>query len=111
MLFFIAPEIHFIIFRSIDDLDSECNSAPWTPTSGITIEHAIHNLQHDYDGREGITEPKKTYSREECLHESAATGGPNVAMRIRYFSNFQLFPYLLTTFLFLGIKIGFASAV
>ncbi|XP_017768405.1 PREDICTED: uncharacterized protein LOC108556706 [Nicrophorus vespilloides] len=39
------------------------------------------------DGKHGDDDPykpKKTYSREECLHETAATGGPNVAMRIRH---------------------------
>lgn len=37
---------------------------------------SIENIQTE-------TEPKKTYSREEFLHERAAMGGPNVGMRIR----------------------------
>ncbi|XP_030752532.1 rho GTPase-activating protein 36-like [Sitophilus oryzae] len=59
---------------------SECNSAPWTPTqpnSEVSMENA-------FDPKYIQSEPKKTYSREECLHEAAATGGPNVGMRIRH---------------------------
>lgn len=70
----------------MDDLDSESNSAPWTPTqptSDHAIDHVVQNLQTDSDGRGTPPEPRKIYSREEFLHEAAATGGPNVAMRIR----------------------------
>ncbi|XP_030761287.1 uncharacterized protein LOC115886333 isoform X2 [Sitophilus oryzae] len=66
--------------ESVDELDSECNSAPWTPTqpnSEVSMENA-------FDPKYIQSEPKKTYSREECLHEAAATGGPNVGMRIRH---------------------------
>lgn len=63
----------------MDELDSESNSAPWTPTkpsSEISTEYAFDvKMQH--------SEPKRTYSREECLHETAATGGPNIGMRVR----------------------------
>lgn len=45
------------------------------PTSEMTIENT--------DGRGTPSEPKRTYSREEFLHGTAATGGPNVGMRIR----------------------------
>lgn len=45
------------------------------PTSEMSIENV--------DGRGTPSEPKRTYSREEFLHEAAATGGPNVGMRIR----------------------------
>ncbi|KAJ3631337.1 hypothetical protein MTP99_012470 [Tenebrio molitor] len=62
--------------ESVEELDSESYSAPWTPTAP-TSEMSIDNAQTD-------TEPKKTYSREEFLHERAATGGPNVGMRIRH---------------------------
>ncbi|XP_018580039.1 uncharacterized protein LOC108917763 isoform X2 [Anoplophora glabripennis] len=65
--------------ESVDELDSESNSAPWTPTIP-TSEMSIENT----DGRGTLSEPKKTYSREEFLHEAAATGGPNVGMRIRH---------------------------
>lgn len=70
----------------MDDVDSESNSAPWTPTqptSDMSIEHILQNIPADSDGRGTPTEPRKTWSREEFLHETAATGGPNVAMRIR----------------------------
>ncbi|ERL92845.1 hypothetical protein D910_10152, partial [Dendroctonus ponderosae] len=63
--------------ESVDELDSEPNSAPWTPThptSEVSTEYA-------FDIK---SEPKKTYSREEFLHETAATGGPNVGMRVRH---------------------------
>ncbi|RZC43330.1 RhoGAP domain containing protein, partial [Asbolus verrucosus] len=60
--------------ESVEELDSESYSAPWTPTAP-TSEMSIDNVQAD-------TEPKKTYSREEFLHEAAATGGPNIGMRI-----------------------------
>ncbi|KAF7284838.1 hypothetical protein GWI33_021481 [Rhynchophorus ferrugineus] len=67
--------------ESVDELDSESNSAPWTPThptSEVSMEHA-------FDPKYALAgEPKKTYSREECLHEAAATGGPNIGMRIRH---------------------------
>lgn len=77
----------YYCYRSQDDIDSESNSATWTPTAssaGVTFEHSIKNYHLDNDGRDTPPERKKTYSREECLHETAATGGPNVAMRIRY---------------------------
>ncbi|KAL1509148.1 hypothetical protein ABEB36_003933 [Hypothenemus hampei] len=64
--------------ESVDELDSESNSAPWTPTqptSEVSTEYAF-DIKH--------VEPKKTYSREECLHETAATGGPNIGMRVRH---------------------------
>ncbi|CAG9856797.1 unnamed protein product [Phyllotreta striolata] len=65
--------------ESVDELDSESNSAPWTPT---TLSHDPP-LDSIFDSKLA-TEQKKTYSREECLHEAAATGGPNVGMRIRH---------------------------
>lgn len=71
------------IFRFTDELDSESNSAPLTPTvptAHMTIEHLIHT---DSDGCNTPPEPRKTWSREEFLHETAATGGPNLGMRIR----------------------------
>lgn len=55
----------------MDELDSESYSAPWSPSA-----MSVDNTPID-------SEPKRTYSREECLHEAAATGGPNVGMRIR----------------------------
>ncbi|CAG9762437.1 unnamed protein product [Ceutorhynchus assimilis] len=67
--------------ESVEELDSESNSAPWTPT------HPTSELSTAYAFDIGImqqNEPKKTYSREECLHESAATGGPNIGMRVRH---------------------------
>lgn len=64
-----------IIFRSVEELDSESYSAPWTPTAP-TSEMSIDTVQI-------VEEPKRTYSREQCLHETAATGGPNVGMRLR----------------------------
>ncbi|XP_066146671.1 uncharacterized protein RhoGAP102A [Euwallacea fornicatus] len=66
--------------ESVDELDSESNSAPWTPThptSEVSTEYA-------FDVKSQNSEPKRTYSREECLHETAATGGPNIGMRIRH---------------------------
>lgn len=86
-------EIHLIQTQllpnsSVDDLDSESNSAPWTPTqttSDHAIDHVVQHLPNDSDGRGTPPEPRKIYSREEFLHGAAATGGPNVAMRIRYF--------------------------
>ncbi|KAJ8919389.1 hypothetical protein NQ315_016482 [Exocentrus adspersus] len=65
--------------ESVDELDSESNSAPWTPTM-TTADISIENI----NGKGTSSEPKKMYSREECLHETAATGGPNVGMRIRH---------------------------
>lgn len=65
---------------SVDDLDSESNSAPWTPTKP-TSEVSMHNA---FDEKLISGEPKRTYSREECLHGAAATGGPNIGMRIRH---------------------------
>lgn len=79
----------------MDDVDSESNSAPWTPTqptSDMAIDHIMQNLQTDSDGRGTPPEPRKTYSREEFLHEAAATGGPNVAMRIRCVGNSLYYP-------------------
>lgn len=70
----------------MEELDSESNSAPWTPTMP-NPETSIENIlaQTDADGRTTpSSEPKKVYSREECLHEAAATGGPNIGMRVRY---------------------------
>ncbi|XP_060531686.1 uncharacterized protein LOC132705231 [Cylas formicarius] len=67
--------------ESVDELDSETNSAPWTPThptSEVSSEHAFDRATV------ALYEPKRTYSREECLHEAAATGGPNIGMRIRH---------------------------
>ncbi|KAF5286413.1 hypothetical protein FQR65_LT12593 [Abscondita terminalis] len=57
-----------------DDLDSESNSAPLTPTapsSYVTIEHVIHT---DSDSCHTPPEPRRTWSREEFLHEATATG-------------------------------------
>lgn len=75
----------------MDDCESESNSAPWTPTSNteMALDPALialqqHQSSNDYDGRHTPPEPRKTYSREEFLHENAGTGGPNVAMRLRY---------------------------
>ncbi|XP_056640965.1 uncharacterized protein LOC130447933 [Diorhabda sublineata] len=65
--------------ESVDELDSESNSAPWTP---VTLAHDPP-LDSIFDSKL-TTEQKKTYSREECLHEAAATGGPNIGMRIRH---------------------------
>uniref|UniRef100_A0A6P7GCF2 Unconventional myosin-IXa-like n=1 Tax=Diabrotica virgifera virgifera TaxID=50390 RepID=A0A6P7GCF2_DIAVI len=62
--------------ESVDELDSESNSAPWTP---VTLAHDPP-LDSIFDSK--LAEQKKTYSREEFLHEAAATGGPNVGMRI-----------------------------
>ncbi|CAG9836206.1 unnamed protein product [Diabrotica balteata] len=64
--------------ESVDELDSESNSAPWTP---VTLAHDPP-LDSIFDSK--LAEQKKTYSREEFLHEAAATGGPNVGMRIRH---------------------------
>ncbi|KAB0800109.1 hypothetical protein PPYR_07989 [Photinus pyralis] len=66
-----------------DDLDSESNSAPLTPTaptSHIAIEHVTHT---DSDSCNTPPEPRRTWSREEFLHEAAATGGPNLVARFR----------------------------
>ncbi|XP_050298074.1 uncharacterized protein LOC126737287 [Anthonomus grandis grandis] len=66
--------------ESVDELDSESNSAPWTPThptSEVSTEYA-------FDVKIPQGEPKRTYSREEFLHETAATGGPNIGMRVRH---------------------------
>lgn len=42
-------------------------------------------MENAFDGSKmSPSQPKKTYSREECLHEAAATGGPNIGMRIRH---------------------------
>ncbi|KAK4887857.1 hypothetical protein RN001_004128 [Aquatica leii] len=57
-----------------DDLDSESNSAPLTPTapsSHVTIEHVIYT---DSDSGHTPPEPRRTWSREEFLHEATATG-------------------------------------
>ncbi|XP_025835981.1 uncharacterized protein LOC108739746 isoform X2 [Agrilus planipennis] len=67
-----------------DDVDSESNSAPLTPTvpsSHMSIEHVLMN---DSDGFNTPPESRRTWSREEFLHEMAATGGPNMGMRIRH---------------------------
>lgn len=54
-------------FRSFDELDSD--SAPWSPTTQTSEMSIDSNFQM-------VDEPKKIYySREECLHEAAATGG------------------------------------
>ncbi|KAK5643976.1 hypothetical protein RI129_007821 [Pyrocoelia pectoralis] len=66
-----------------DDLDSESNSAPLTPTaptSHVALEHVIHT---DSDSCNTPPEPRRTWSREEFLHEAAATGGPNLVARFR----------------------------
>lgn len=60
------------MFRSVEELDSESYSNPWTPTAS--------SADVPLDGNADL-EQKKTYSREECLHEAAATGGPNIGMR------------------------------
>lgn len=61
----------YVNFRSVEELDSESCSLPWTPTaSDVPV-----------DGNFDLSENRKTYSREECLHEAAATGGPNIGMR------------------------------
>lgn len=65
--------------RSVDELDSESYSAPWTPTASSTDVP----LDGNAEAKES-QEQKRTYSREEFLHEAAATGGPNVGMRIRF---------------------------
>lgn len=63
----------FCYSRSVDELDSESYSNVWPPMgSGADVP---------LDGHVEYPEQKKTYSREECLHEAAATGGPNVGMR------------------------------
>ncbi|GLV35356.1 Rho GTPase activating protein at 102A [Carabus blaptoides fortunei] len=71
----------------LDDGESESNSAPWTPTTNteMPLDPVMLSLQAsgDYDGRNTSSEPRKTWSREEFLHENAGTGGPNVAMRLR----------------------------
>lgn len=61
--------------RSVDELDSESYSAPWTPTAS--------SADVPIDGSVDSSDQKRTYSREEFLHEAAATGGPNIGMRIR----------------------------
>ncbi|KAG5885856.1 hypothetical protein JTB14_035876 [Gonioctena quinquepunctata] len=66
--------------ESVDELDSESGSAPWTPTA-LTSDTPLDSI---FDGKTTPSEQKKTYSREEFLHEAAATGGPNVGMRIRH---------------------------
>ncbi|CAH1159539.1 unnamed protein product [Phaedon cochleariae] len=67
--------------ESVDELDSESSSAPWTPTAPPTDPP----LDSIFDVRPSpSTEQRKTYSREEFLHEAAATGGPNMGMRIRH---------------------------
>lgn len=73
--------------RLLDDGESESNSAPWTPTTNteMALDPVMLSLQAsgDYDGRNTPSEPRRTWSREEFLHENAGTGGPNVAMRLR----------------------------
>nr|XP_023030113.1 uncharacterized protein LOC111518025 [Leptinotarsa decemlineata] len=66
--------------ESVDELDSESSSAPWTPIA-LTADPPLDSV---FDGKMIPSEQKRTYSREECLHETAATGGPNVGMRIRH---------------------------
>ncbi|KAF5277857.1 hypothetical protein FQA39_LY06009 [Lamprigera yunnana] len=64
-----------------DDVDSESNSAPLTPTtqsSHATIEHATHT---DSDSCHTPPEPRRTWSREEFLHEATATGGLSSKLR------------------------------
>ncbi|XP_022901531.2 uncharacterized protein [Onthophagus taurus] len=65
--------------ESLDDLDSESISASWT-IGALNSDHSDHTIQNQHDDYQ---EPRKMYSREEFLHESAATGGPNMGMRIR----------------------------
>ncbi|XP_065158783.1 uncharacterized protein RhoGAP102A [Atheta coriaria] len=66
--------------------DEISDGSAWSPVQtnpDASIEDAMHRMHHH--GDEPPTLPmRKTYSREEFLHESAATGGPNVAMRIRH---------------------------
>ncbi|XP_063911660.1 rho GTPase-activating protein 6-like isoform X3 [Zophobas morio] len=64
--------------ESVEELDSESYSAPWSPTAP-TSEMSIDNAQTE-------TEPKKTktISREDFLHERAATSGHNPGMRMRH---------------------------
>lgn len=72
-----------VFCRSFDDLDSESNSAPWTSAPNADHDHFVQGQSWDHDGFYIPSEPRRTYSREEFLHDGAATGGPNVAMRIR----------------------------
>lgn len=57
-------------------MDSESYSNPWTPTASSNDVPLDGNLD-----TKDMPEQKRTYSREECLHEAAATGGPNMGMR------------------------------
>lgn len=55
------------------------------------MEYLGHRSTYNVDDNDITTEQRKTYSREEFLHETAATGGPNVAMKIRLdFNNLTL---------------------
>lgn len=69
--------------ESQEELDSESYTAPWSPTLP-TSEISIENYPQNMEESTTPTEKKKMWSREEFLHESAATGGPNVGMRIRH---------------------------
>ncbi|VEN64394.1 unnamed protein product [Callosobruchus maculatus] len=64
--------------ESLDELESETSSAPWSPVS-LTFDTQLGecNLEENK-----LTEQKKTYSREEFLHEATATG-PRMRMRHR----------------------------
>ncbi|XP_044748073.1 uncharacterized protein LOC123309170 [Coccinella septempunctata] len=70
--------------ESQEELDSESYSAPWSPTlpgCDMSVETMIQSSE---ELPNTPTEKKRMWSREECLHEAAATGGPNISMRIRH---------------------------
>ncbi|CAH0560546.1 unnamed protein product [Brassicogethes aeneus] len=67
---------------SKNELDSESSLNLWSPTTPSN-DLFIEKWKNDED-HPNISDTKRTYSREEFLHEAAATGGPNIGMRLRY---------------------------
>lgn len=50
------------------------------------------------ESSEGQPEQRRMWSREEFTHEHAGTGGPDVAMRLRYDKFYKLELLILSSF-------------